>query len=164
MSSTTYKRGTQFGGDDGFEIQHGCQVRYSAAIDEDSTLTWKRGWILELKSTGKLDRDSSATNGLVKLVATERRKPIGGRPDEDETFGSKRAGGVLDPGVFKTGAVASGVEIDINQKVYANGAGLFTNVSAGPVLGKALNTGVIGDGGDGAASLLLWYVNDSYQT
>jgi len=164
MSTTTFDRGSQFGGDDGFEILQGGQIRWSLPIDEASVLTWLRGYVLELKADGTVDKDSSATNGLLKGLALERRSPVGGRPEEDETLGSKKASMLLDESIVRTIAVASGISVAVNDKMYPNGAGLLTNVDAGgaPVLGKALSS-ALGDGGAGGSgsTLTMFYSNHS---
>lgn len=160
MSTTVFDRGSQFGGDDGFKIQMGGQIRWSFVVSTSSTSTWKRGNVLEVLDDGTVDLDSGAANGRLKGLAVERRDPISGRPEEDETLGSKKASMLLDEAVCINPQVSSGVAISINDPLYADGAGKITNVVAGPVLGKALSS-VVGDGGAGDAPLLMFYSNQS---
>jgi len=163
MSTTTFQRGNQFGGDDEFDIIHGGQIRATLPIDESSVLTWLKGYVLEVKSDGTVDRDSSATNGRLKGLALERRSPIGGRPQEDETYGSKKASILLDEAVVRTVHLVSGIGVSLNDNLYPNGAGLLTTVASGPVLGKAMSAAIGGGAGVGT-SLLMFYQNGSVAT
>lgn len=163
MSTTVFDRGSQFGGDDGFKIQQGGQIRWSFVVSTASTSTWVRGNVLEVLDDGTVDLDSGATNGRLKGLAVERRSPIGGRPEEDETLGSKKASLLLDEAICINPQVASGIAVSVNDALYSNGAGLLTNIVSGPVLGKALAS-VVGDGGAGGASLLMFYSNQSVTT
>lgn len=160
---TTFDRGTGFGGDDGFKIKQGGQIRWSFVVSTASTSTWRRGNVLELLDDGTVDLDSGATNGRLKGLAVERRDPIGGRPDDDETLGSKKASLLLDEAICINPQIASGIAVSVNDTLHPNGAGLLTNVVSGPVLGKAL-AAVIGDGGAGGANLLMFYSNQSATT
>ena len=116
----------------------GGQIRWSFPVLSGAG-TWVRGDVLELLADGTVDVDSGAANGRLKGLAIERRSPIDGRPEQDETKGSGFASLLLDESVFVTEAVESGVTISPNDSVYTNGSGKLTNAAAGPKLGKALS-------------------------
>jgi hypothetical protein len=162
-SSTTYDRGTGFGGDDNFEFMHGSQVIYSFPVDTDSnTDTWRRGDVLRLTNGGFAELDDEVGTSGLRFLANERRDPIDGRPEQNEVLASGKVSGYLDEGVFRSARLASGIIYSPNEKLYPDGAGKLTNVDAGsqPVMGKVLvGTGAVANGVDVFATFM--YQNQS---
>lgn len=154
--ATTFKKGSGFGGDDGFKIRQGAQVRWSFPVLSTLTDTWLRGNVLEQAADGTIQLDSGAANGRLKMLAIERRSPVGGRPEEDETLGSGFASGLLDEGVVVTEQLSSGIAVLVNDSLFTDGAGKITNVSSGPKLGKALSSAIAG-----STALTMFYSNQS---
>lgn len=162
-SSTTYDRGTGFGGDDNFEFKFGGQIIESFPVDTASnTDTWLRGDVLRLRSDGFAELDDVVGHSGLRFLANDRRSPIDGRPEQNEVLASGKVSGYLDPAVFRTARLASGIIYSPNDKLYPDGAGKLSNVDAGsqPVMGKVLvGTGAVADGSTVFAT--IFYQNES---
>ncbi len=158
--ATTFDRGASFGGDDGFEILMGGQIRYTFPVDTDSnTDVWERGFVLRVDSSGNLELDDASGSTNMRGLAIERRSPVGGRPEEDEVQGSGKASILMDPAIIRTVQFVSGIAIAINDKLYPDGStGKLTNVDAGsqPVMGKALTASTGAVDGD-TTSIVVYY-------
>lgn len=143
---------TTFGGNDGYRIRMGGQIRLSFPFDTASA-NFTEGCVLELNSDGTVKLDTSATNGKLKGLANEHY--TANSTFGDEMRGSGKASMLLDPAIVESTCLNSGVVFQINDLVYTDGTGELTNTAAGPILGIALSHAVA-NAGD---TLVFFYNN-----
>lgn len=147
--SATY---TTFGGNDGFRVRMGGQIRFSFPFDTASG-NFKEGCVLELNSDGTVKLDTSATNGKLKGLSMEHY--TANSTFGDEMRGSGKASMLLDPAIVESTCLNSGVAFKINDLIYTDSTGELTNVASGPILGIALSNAVA-NAGD---TLVFFYNN-----
>lgn len=159
MATPTYDRGTQYGGDDGFKPIYGGMIKRSCPVSSANTDTWLRGYVVRLLNTGYLEKDTGlgSTSGLKGFVV-ERRSPVGGRPEQDQVQAINKASIWMDPAVFETVHLTSGLAYAVNDKLYSAGDGKLRNTALGSeniVLGKVL-VGTTG-AADGTTTRITFY-------
>lgn len=145
MSSTTFSKGVQFGGDNDFKVRHGGNIRVSFPVE--SSAAFLEGNVLELNSSGELQL-STAQNNLLTGVTSTRRSPVSDQ-ENDQTIGSGKAVLILDPSVIQTAELASGANFSVNDQVYQDEAGHWTHAVPGTdtrIYGYALNSAQAADG------------------
>lgn len=143
---------TTFGGNDGYRIRMGGQIRWSFPFDTTSS-NFTEGCVLELNSDGTVKLDSAAANGKLKGLSDERY--TAGSTFGDLTRGSGKASMLLDPAVVESTCLASGIVFSTNDLIYCNGSGSLTTAAAGPILGIAMNRAVAN-----AGDTLVFYYNN----
>lgn len=139
--AVSYDRGAGYGGDDGFKIRMGGQMRYSFPVSTSNTDVWLRGAVLRLRNDGNVELDTGhgVASGL-KGLALERRSPVGGRPEQDQVMAIDKVSLLLDQAIIITPQLTSGLAYAVNDRLYPDGAGKLRNTQLGtqPVMGKAL--------------------------
>lgn len=135
-------KSTQFGGRNDFEIVHGGAIRES--FDIESTTQFDEGGCIELNTTGEVQKSTGQTTKLTGITDTRR---VLNNFEDDQTIGSGKATMILDQAVVKTVEFASGLGFLINDKVYNDGNGGWTNVAGSDtrVYGTVLADAVYGE-------------------
>lgn len=123
MPTTEFSHGVQFGGRNGFKVLHGGQIRANFPVE--ATTTFLEGSALELNSDGTVQLSTAQITKLTGITDT-RREVVDGI-FVDQTIGSGRAAVILDPAVLVTEELTSGAVFLVNDQVFQDEAGSWTN-------------------------------------
>lgn len=135
-------KSTSFGGRNDFEIVHGGAIRES--FDIEATTQFNEGGCIERNTDGTVQKSTGQTTKLTGITDTRR---VLNNFENDQTIGSGKATMILDPAVVKTIEFASGLGFLINDKVYNDGNGGWSNIAGSDtrVYGTVLADAVYGD-------------------
>lgn len=131
-----------------FYVRHGGRIRMTAEVASGSG-DFNKGSLLELDSSAEWTR---GTGGATRVygVAYENKPSTADGASSGSAFTSvgtpsgNRVSAIMDEVVIETDELASGIVFAVNDRLYSDTAGLWTNVQPGtcPVLGMALSTAV----------------------
>lgn len=126
MANTSYDKGAMFDGGNDFKILHGGAIRSSFPIADNAA--FEPGNLVMVHDDGEVYLSSDPANATDYLLAVtvERANPRN-TPYEDDTMGSGKAAVILDEAVIITREVSSGINITVNDILYQDGIGNFTN-------------------------------------
>ena len=137
-----HSKGTSFGGRNEFEILHGGAIRASFPVE--ATTQFDEGGCIELNTTGEVQKSTGQTTKLTGITDTRR---VLNNFEDDQTIGSGKAVMVLDPAVVRTIEFASGLGFHVNDKIYNDGNGGWTNIAGSDtrVYGSSLVDAIYGE-------------------